>query len=192
MRRLVPLASVLAVLSFGSAQVMAQESDELSPEAKKFAEVVSIEFPMAGYTFTLQEAAKGIKLPYKFVVAENVKGVIPLRFGPSFAEPLGKSGLFPREEISGNEQIYCLCDFGAGKPPSEEDEVVTALKKGSYQHEFEWDGLNWTGPSDTGLPKGDPFPAGTYEVKVTIHGKLLTERGKVPYQIVGKTKLVLK
>jgi hypothetical protein len=42
------------------------------------------------------------------------------------------------------------------------------------------------------MPKGDPFPAGTYEVKVTIHGKLLTERGKVPYQITGKTKLVLK
>jgi hypothetical protein len=48
------------------------------------------------------------------------------------------------------------------------------------------------GPSDFGNPKGKPFPAGTYDVAVTVHGKLVTDKGQFPYKITGKTKLVLK
>ena len=192
MKWLMLMGAVAAMLSYGSAWAVAQEKDELSPEVIEFTQVVSIEFPKGGYSFTLKEAAKGIKLPYEFVVAANVKGVIPLAFGPSQSEPPGKSGLHPREEIRGGDQYYCLCDYGLAPPPDESREVAKTLKMGSYEQTIEWDGRNWMGPSDTGMPKGDPFPAGTYEVKVTIHGKLLTERGKVPYQITGKTKLVLK
>jgi hypothetical protein len=47
------------------------------------------------------------------------------------------------------------------------------------------------GPSD-GNPKGKPFPAGTYDVAVTVHGKLVTDKGQFRYKITGKTKLVLK
>jgi hypothetical protein len=97
--------------------------------------------------------------------------------------------LYPRERISGGDQLYCLLDSGLGFPPKE---VAKPLKKGTYKHAFAWEGRNWMGPSDTNNPMGKPFPAGTYEVSVTIHGKLVTEKGPVPYEITRKTKLVLK
>ncbi len=95
----------------------------------------------------------------------------------------------PHEQLSGKDQLYCLMDLGLS-PPIEE--IVTKIKRGSYVHVMEWDGRNWTGPSDTGNRKGNPFPAGTYELKVTLKGKLESDKGKTPYEITAKTKLVLK
>src|SRR6516162_6025626 len=89
--------------------------------------IVKIEFPKDGYTFTLAEAAKGIKIEYKILVEEDCEGVIPLPDGPSFQAPPGPSGLYPREQISGKDHLYCLMDFGLGAPPKE---VVKTLKKG--------------------------------------------------------------
>lgn len=157
--------------------------------AKEFAKAVKIEFPKDGYAFTVAEVAKGAKLEYKIVVSEDRAGVVALPFGPSFAEPAGASGLHPREAISGNNQRYCLEDFGLGFPPKGK---AATLKKGEYKHAFEWDGRNWAGPSDTNNPKGKAFPAGTYDVTVTIHGELETPKGRVPYALTEKTKLVLK
>jgi hypothetical protein len=155
----------------------------------KLDEVVKIEFPEGGYSYTLAEAAKGIKLSYKVIVAQDYEGVIAQKFGPSFREPAGPSGLYPQEKITGNDQVYWLMDFGLAQPPQD---VVKTLKKGTFAHTFEWDGRNWTGPSDTGTAKGKPFPAGTYDVTVTMHGEVVTEKGKVPYLITRKAKLVLK
>jgi hypothetical protein len=157
--------------------------------AKEFAKTVKIEFPKDGYTFTLAEAAKGVKLEYKIVVSEERAGVVALPFGPSFGDPAGASGLHPRAAISGNSQRYCLEDFGLGFPPKGK---AATLKKGEYKHAFEWDGRNWTGPSHSNNPKGNAFPAGTYDVTVTIHGELETAKGRVPYELTAKTKLVLK
>jgi hypothetical protein len=157
--------------------------------AKEFAKAVKIEFPKDGYTLTRADAAKGAKLEYKIVVAEDRAGVVALPFGPSFHEPAGPSGLHPREAISGNNQRYCLEDFGLAFPPKGK---AATLKKGEYKHAFEWDGRNWSGPSDTGQKKGPAFPAGTYDVTVTIHGELETAKGRVPYSLTEKTKLVLK
>jgi hypothetical protein len=83
--------------------------------------------------------------------------VISLPNAPSYQEPAGPSGLHPRARISGQDQLYCLMDYGLGAPP---EEVVKTLKKGTYVHSFEWDGRNWTGPSDFNNPKGKAFPAG--------------------------------
>lgn len=157
--------------------------------AKVFAKAVKIEFPKDGYTFTVAEAAKGVKFEYKIVVSEDRAGVVALPFGPSFNEPAGPSGLHPREAISGNNQRYCLEDYGLAFPPKGK---AATLKKGEYKHAFEWDGLNWSGPSDFGAKKGKAFPAGTYDVTVTIHGELETAKGRVPYSLTEKTKLVLK
>lgn len=154
-----------------------------------FDEIVKIEFPKNGYRYTLAQAAKGIKIEYKIVVEQDLNDVIPLPQGPSFAEPPGPSGLHPRERVSGDGQVYCLMDFGLAPPPKE---CVKTLQKGTYSHSFEWDGRNWGGPSDTGNPKGKPFPAGTYDMIVILHGFLVTENGKVPYEITRKTKLELK
>jgi hypothetical protein len=180
------LVSPVAVLGMVCTSAATGADDQPRP---KLEDVVKVEFPKDGYSFTLAEAAKGAKIPYKIVVTQDYEGVIPVPFGPSFHEPAGPSGLHPREQISGKEQRYCLMDFGLGAPPKGVDRT---LKKGTHEHSFEWDGRNWTGPSDFGNPKGKPFPAGTYEVTVTLQGKVVTEKGRVPYQITGKTKLVLK
>lgn len=157
--------------------------------AKEFAKAVKIEFPKDGYAFTVAEVAKGVKFGYKIVVSEDRAGVVALPFGPSFNDAAGASGLHPREAISGNNQRYCLEDYGLGFPPKGK---AATLKKGEYKHAFEWDGLNWSGPSDTNNPKGKAFPAGTYDVTVMIHGELETPKGRVPYTLTEKTKLVLK
>lgn len=153
---------------------------------------VRIDFPKDGYTFTLAEVAKGVRIRYQVVVDHDCEAVSPRPFGPSFAETPGPSGLYPRERISGNGHNFCLEDFGLGHPPREEDQRFVTLKKGTYLHSFEWDGRNWNGPSDTSNPRGEPFPAGTYKVTVTMHGVVRTDSGEVPYQITGTTKLVLK
>ena len=185
-----PKLMYATVVGLGLAWAMGVPPKVLAQDpAQEFNKVVKITFPKDGYTSTLAEAAKGIKLEYKVVVEEDYKGVIPLPFGPSFAEPAGPSGLFPREAISGIGHGYCLLDSGLGHPPKGE---VATLKKGTYTHNFEWDGRNWSGPSDFGNPKGKPFPAGTYDVIVTMQGKLVTDKGQVPYTVTGKTKLVLK
>lgn len=152
-------------------------------------EFVQIEFPKDGYRYDLANVAKGIKIEYKVIVKKDCEGVIARPYGPSFAEPPGPSGLHPRERISGMGEMYCLFDKGLGQPPRE---VVRLLKRGTYLHSFAWEGRNWSGPSDTGNPKGKPFPAGTYDVRVTMNGLLATDKGKLPYQISGKTKLVLE
>jgi hypothetical protein len=181
----------VAVLGFAwalGAPQLALAQDPV-PEFKK---AVRIVFPEGGYAYTLAEAARGVKIEYTIVVEGDREGVSPRPFGPSFLEPPGPSGLRPRERLSGNGQNYCLEDFGLAAPPREEDHPFKTLKKGTYRHAFEWDGRNWSGPSDTQNPKGKPFPAGTYDVTVLLHGTLATDKGPVPYEITGKTKIVLK
>jgi len=188
--RWVTLPTVTAALMGVVWASPAREKDADPPRAaREFADAVKIEFPEGGYAFTPAEAARGITVRYKIVVARDCEGVVPLPGGPSFREPPGPSGLRPREQVSGNGQLYCLLDFGLAPPPKE---VVRTVKKGAYAHSFEWDGRNWTGPSDFGNPKGKPFPAGTYDVTVTLRGKLVSGAGKVPYEITGKAKVVLK
>ncbi len=179
----------LLTLAFGLVCLSTGDNVAAQQPRPKIEDVIAIEFPKDGYTFTLAEVAKGVQFPYRIVIKQDYEGAIPRAFPPSFAEAAGPGGLYPREAITGNGQSYCLSDSGLAFPPP--DKVVT-LKMGTYKHNFEWDGLNWAGPSDTRNPKGKACPAGTYDVSFTGHGKVVTEKGKVPYQITRKTKLVLK
>lgn len=178
------IAAVCAGIAAVTGETIQRGADPLET-APKFNDVVKIEFPKDGYAYTLTEAAKGISIEYKIIVEQDSAGVIALQSPPSFPEPPGASGLHPCEQISGNDQLYCLKDFGLAPPPKE---TVKTIKKGTYQHSFKWDGRNWTGPSDFNNPKGRPFPAGAYEVIVTLRGKMET----TPYEITRKTKLILK
>ncbi len=45
------------------------------------------------------------------------------------------------------------------------------LPKGRYQGSFDWDGVNWGGPSDTGEPKGPAFPPGKHTLSVSTAGE---------------------
>lgn len=186
MKRFIAVVGI-GLLFAGAWAAPAQEKG--APAGGKLADVVRIEFPKDGYSLTLAEAAKGVKLSYKIIVGRDMPGVIAMANPPSFYEPAGPSGLHPHETIAGGGQLYSLNDFGLSFPPKE---VAKTLKKGTFTHTFTWDGRNWTGPSDFRKPKGGPFPAGTYDVTVSLRGKLITDTGKVPYTITGKTKLVLK
>jgi hypothetical protein len=181
------LATVLVLSLAGMSAT--PEGAVARPDSPKLADIVKIEFPEGGYSYTLAEAAKGIKIEYKVIVADDVEGVIPHKSAPSYREPAGPSGLHPREQISGGEQLYALRDFGLGAPPKDE---ARKIKKGTFTHVLEWDGRNWSGPSDFNNPKGKPFPAGTYEVTIALKGEVVSEKGKVPYEITRKAKLVLK
>jgi hypothetical protein len=48
--------------------------------------------------------------------------------------------------------------------------MTTTLHQGVYHASFNWDGVNWSGPSDTSNPKGAPFPAGSYRLDITATG----------------------
>jgi hypothetical protein len=80
------------------------------------------------------------------------------------------------------DRTYCLCDTGrCGLGDSPVDLVA-----GVYEESFEWDGREWSGPSDTQNPKGDPFPPGTYQIRVTAAGTHRDDGGsEVPWEVVG-------
>ncbi|WP_437713637.1 hypothetical protein WMF45_47415 [Sorangium sp. So ce448] len=65
-------------------------------------------------------------------------------------------------------QLYCLCDVGCCAP----DEAVTVqVDATTVTQTIRWSGRQWTGPSDTSTPEGDPFAPGSYEVEVTFDGQ---------------------
>ena len=49
------------------------------------------------------------------------------------------------------------------------------MPKGTYPRTFTWDGVNWRGPSDTGNPKGPPFPPGDYTLTIAATPGTLLE-----------------
>ena len=183
------LTFVFVLNLYGLLNLESLRAQERQPTLDK---VIHFEFPKNGYTFDAAELAQGVEIPYKIVVTEDIAGIMPQPFPPSYAEPAGASGLHPRQQISGQGQLYCLKDEGRGFPPSEEDSVPKLLKKGTYAHSLKWDGRNWTGPSDFGNPKGKPFPKGTYEMSIIIHGEIKSDEGKIPYKLTSKTKVVIK
>jgi hypothetical protein len=157
--------------------------------AKKLEDAVKIKLAKREFTFTVAEAAKGIKIPYEIVVADDIPGVAPMPPGPSFNTPAGKSGLYPYIRITGNDQVYAPLDYGLGAPPEPQ---FQALKKGTYAASFDWDGRNWQGPSDTGQARGAAFPPGTYTITVTAVGRVKAGGVERQYTLTGMARLVLK
>jgi hypothetical protein len=183
------LGSTLLLLS---AFVLASAGHSLSALAQdpkaadKIEDLVTVEFGKKEYNFTLAEAAKGVKLHYTVVVKKDVPGVIPQRqTSASLEDP---TGLQPLPRIHGNGQLYAILDVGLGPPTPPKAKTI---KKGEYKRTVEWDGSNWTGPSDFGNPKGKPFPRGTYKFEVSMIGRQQTAEGLRPYKIVKDVKVVI-
>lgn len=145
-------------------------------------EGVCIVFPPQKISFTLAEAKAGVEFAYTVVVTADVPGVVsqPLE---TCDEPTA-AGLFLLERVEGAGQAYCVCDSGLCMDPVD---VPFTLKVGEYPASFAWDGVNWNGPSDTGNPKGPPFPPGMYTVQVVTQG---THDG-VPYEVIGELPITL-
>jgi hypothetical protein len=128
---------------------------------------MSITFPPpTNCIFTLAEAALGISIEYELVLENEVPDVVP-HSQQSCPGPPGASQLYLFERLSGGNESYCICDNGLCPAPP--DTPIT-LHPGTYPGVFEWDGKNWNGPSDTGNPKGPPFPPGEYTLDVSTTG----------------------
>jgi hypothetical protein len=127
---------------------------------------VSFEFTTSDCTYTVAEAAAGINIEHAIVAAADVSGVYPTRQGG--CDEVGPHGLLPFAKLAGGAQSYCLCDEGlcGGAPPD-----PYTVPQGTHPLTFEWDGVNWTGPSDFGNPKGEPFPPGDYTLTVSAIGQ---------------------
>ena len=115
-------------------------------------------------------AAKGVfNLGYKLSVESAQKLSVGGDLGgcPPQASSI-HGGIATFEQVGGNSQKWCLCDTGLCapvKPP------FTASTPGSYDVAFTWDGMNWSGPSDTGNKPGPAFPAGSYTFSVSVSGE---------------------
>jgi len=148
---------------------------------------ISVRIPSDEYRFTLAEAAEGVRFDYNLVVAEMLESVIPFPQDIGGAMGNGPSGLMPFETIKGDGQSYGLYDVGLGQP----DLRPRKIEQGTYPHSFVRDGRNWGGPSDTSMPKGEPFPPGTYTLRVRVKGEIETPKGRKPYDVSDTTEIVL-
>jgi len=142
-------------------------------------------------TFTLAEAAAGVRIQYFVDIPADVPNVMP---SPQDAGRCGRpdaSGLIVFEKLDGAGQAYCLCDTGLCPPYSA---APSTLHAASYPAEFSWTGRNWSGPSDTMNPLGEPFPAGRYTLHVTAMGAVASSvdgGAATPFEIAADFNVTL-
>ncbi len=130
---------------------------------------VCIRFDAQDGLTSLEEAANGITIPYTIIVEQDVDDVVVLPQDAGRCGQPGASGLIVFEQLTGSGQNYCRCDVGLCAGP---DETPRTIAAGSTPASFEWTGRNWYGPSDTGNPLGDPFPAGIYTLQASAIGRV--------------------
>jgi hypothetical protein len=141
-----------------------------------FEDSISLWAPPGGYRWSVDELAAGIVVPWEIRVAKDFSDVVTYS---TRGEDV-YAGLKAHAEIFGNEQSYGLNDFGHPGPPRYKGQ---SLKEGVYQGELPWDGKNWNGPSDYDAPKGDAFPPGNYQLRLTLIGMVDTGHGRRPFLI---------
>lgn len=127
---------------------------------------VSIQFADAPCTFSLAQAAAGIHVAYQVVVAQTLSRVHPTPGDAGHCQAPGASGLIVGFSFDGGGQRYCLCDTGLCPATT----FTTTPAAGTTDATIDWDGRNWSGPSDTGNPEGAAFPVGTYQLTLTAAG----------------------
>lgn len=158
------------------------ESPQCAPNSTSTLNGVSIEFAADRCTWTLAEAAAGIEIPYTIRIVEE-QTIMPTSQQNGCDVP-GPSGLRQQERVHGGDHLYCLCDVGLCMA----DNISVSLVPGDYEFAVVWDGVNWTGPSDFGNPKGEPFPPGIYNVEVraigTVDGDEYEVTGVLPLSLV--------
>lgn len=118
--------------------------------------------------FTVAEAAAGVSFPYTVRIEEDIADVVS--DGDEGGCRQGTSDGFPvwiEETVTGGDESYCICDSGLCVP---EEPTPATWEAGDYERTFEWDGVNWNGPSDTVNPKGEAFPPGEYTVTLRASG----------------------
>jgi hypothetical protein len=123
-------------------------------------------FDDAPCSYSLADVAAGIEIPYHEQIDTPIGWLHPAPGDAGGCQQPDEAGLIVSYTIAGGGQSYCLCDTGLCAPQT----FITSAAVGNYDHQIAWDGRNWYGPSDTGNPKGAPFPVGTYTVTLTAAG----------------------
>jgi hypothetical protein len=166
---LVGLALVGVAGCSGGSSTDATSTKPTAPVSTPVACVATVTTTLPGITarvkntrcdFTLAQAAAGITIDYEIVVAAD----LPALYTQSVTGQT-QTALSLFSTLGGNGQRYCLCDTGPGTNTIQPLDVRAGASAGS----FAWDGVNWGGPSDTGVKKGPAFPAGAYTL--TLHGE---------------------
>ena len=149
---------------------------------------VKIEFIGKRCVWSLAEVQEGIRIPYIVSVDAPLSGVVSLPRNAGECDMVGASGLNLLEELQGNGQYYGIRDIGLceGLPLQ-----ARSLPHGRHEHFFQWDGRNWTGPSDYGEPKGARFPAGEYVLSVSSVGSWETPDGVVAFEVIATLPITL-
>ena len=143
---------------------------------------VHLSFPEQPCTFTLAEAAAGIEIAWELKVLDDVDDVTTQPTDGGGCGTGGVAGIEVGETLAGGEHSYCICDVGLCAPVTP---APFTLVSGTYPSAFEWDGVNWFGPSDFGNPKGDPFPPGQYTLTLRAHGTVGVGPNPAPYTVVA-------
>lgn len=159
-------------LTAASASTTAPTGDDTGPVAPCTVTAVSdlpgvsILFPEQDCVFTLAEAAAGLDFKFEVEILEPLADVTPAHNDAGGCDQPGPSGLITFPTVSGGDEHHCICDQGICPG----FDVTVDLAAGTFADNFPWDGVNWSGPSDTNNPKGDPFPPGAYDVTVRARG----------------------
>ena len=159
------------------------------PEPSATSNLPGVSLDLSGNppVLTLAQAERGVTFLYRARIESPLPAVTSMPLDAGGCDQPDASGLSIFETITG-DHTYCLCDTGrCGRGNSTVD-----LVPGVHEASFEWDGREWFGPSDTQNPKGDPFPPGTYEVRVTASGTYRDDGGaEVPWEAVARVGLHL-
>jgi hypothetical protein len=178
-------------LLLGAALIVPGMSARSQPADKKdqvdLGDLIAVKFDMEHHVLTRAEAAKGVKFHYRIIVKENLPGMIPI--SQTSAGLPSPNNLMPLAKLHGDGQLYAILDVGLGPPVPRKPQTIN---KGVYKQTLEWDGKNWTGPSDFNNPKGKPFPPGKYTLTVSMIGEKQTPQGLKSYRIAENVTVILK
>jgi hypothetical protein len=128
---------------------------------------VSLALTTTDCEYTLAEADAGITFAWEVITAAPVAEVASTPQDAGRCDQADASGLMVFPRVSGGAESWCICDSGLCEGP---DGSTVTLPAGTVAGSFDWDGVNWIGPSDTGNPKGAKFPAGVYTVSLSAKG----------------------
>jgi len=130
-------------------------------------------------TYTVAEATAGVSVPFVVVVRDTVPHFLATPLDSGGCSQPDTTGFETFVEVTsiaddGGGQRYCQCDIGLCHDPIA---LPVDLTPGCRNGTVRWEGVNWTGPSDFGNPKGAPFSPGQYVLTVRQAGRIPAEGG---------------
>ena len=149
------------------------------PESTGRSSLPGVSFDLSGNppVLTLAQAARGVTFVYRTRIEKDLPGVTSPPLDSGTCDLPDPSGLAVLEMVTGRGHTYCRCDTGRCPPR----DYQADLEAGVYESRFEWDGREWIENAT-----GDPFPPGTYSIRVTAAGTYPGAAGsEIHWEAVG-------